>query len=114
MRLVHVRVISLWLSAQCLFAISIFSRMDATFQPWRSKLAWIKGINCRILADAALLLTSRHQFSPSIGPALTAGRKPTGISASIAFSRALDSLTNCVSRAREGDSPTAWCSVTAD
>ena len=93
---------------------NIFSRIDATAHPWRNKLARIRGTSCRTFAQAALPFTSRHQFSPSIGPALTDARKVEGISSSIACSRWFDSWISAVSRARDGDSPAAWCRVTAD
>ena len=94
--------------------INIFSRIDTTAHPWRNKLARIRGTSCRIFAQAALPFTNRHQFSPSIGPALTDARKVEGISSSIACSRWFDSWISPVSRARDGDSPAAWCSVTVD
>lgn len=61
----------------------------------------------RSFAAAALPLTSKHQVSPSIGPAFTAERKVSGISELMASSRALDSLTSSVSRHKEGELSTA-------
>jgi hypothetical protein len=90
------------------FLIRILSRIEVTFQPLPIRRAWIKGSSCRILAAAALPLTSRHQVSPSMGPAWTAGRKASGSSGSMALSLSLDSWTSSVSRAREGEFPAAW------
>lgn len=71
--------------------ISILSLIEVTFHPLFSKRSWIRGISCRTFAAAALPLTSKHQLSPSIGPALMAGRRAAGSSDSIDLSLSLDS-----------------------
>ena len=73
------------------------------------------GTNCLSFAAAAVLLTRRHQVSPSTGPALIAGRSDGGINDSTACNRAVEHRVSSASRAKVGDasaaciSETAWC-----
>jgi hypothetical protein len=63
------------------------------------------------LAATALLSTSRHQASPSMGPDLIADLKPEGSSASMALRRALDSRVKAVRCDKVGESAAACCTV---
>ena len=86
-------------------------RIAVTSQPFVRKCANNAGVNCRSLADAALLLTSKHQLAPSIGPGWIAGHNDSGISDLIALSRSLESCAKADKRANVGESAAACNSV---
>ena len=95
------------------FGINIFTRIEVAFQPALSKQDSINGVSWRSFAAAAFPLTSKHHVSSSIGPALTAGRKFSGIKTSMVFSLALDSLMSPAILPSETEFSTAWWAVTA-
>jgi len=78
--------------------------MALTSQPFERKCDSKEGRSWRIFAATALLVKIRHHDVPSIGPALTSDRKDIGISASIDWSRAVDSMASLASWARVGES----------
>jgi hypothetical protein len=87
-------------------------RIDATAAPRSRRRLRSAGCNCLSFAAAALLSTSRHQDSPSIGPDCTAGRNAGGISGSMHARCSADWRASCASRASEGASSAACWSET--
>lgn len=87
-----------------------FTRIELTSQPRDFKAVMSVGASCLNLAAAEVLLTSRHQTSPSMGPGFVPAIKGAGMSGSSAFRRAWDSLVSSASRYSIGDACAACIS----
>lgn len=71
------------------------------------------GINWRNLAATALLSTSKHQASSSVGPGVMRSCSALGISGANAVNRAADCSAIVISRASVGELWVASSSVSA-